>query len=348
MSKHLLLDLSFDICEKLFAKLKLKNFIVKQVFHWIYQKNIYDFNKMTNISLNNQKIIKQNFAIILAKIIDINIDKKHETFKFLVQFHDKNSIEMVVMKFGYGWTICLSSQVGCSMQCKFCASGMKIKKRDLTPGEFVMQYLLAKKYIFDHFHERITNIVIMGIGEPFDNFTNLVEALKIITNPYGMAIGPNHITVSTCGICPKILQLAKLMPKINLAVSLHAPNDAIRKQLMPINNAYNLNLLLRTCKKYCHLTKKRITFEYILLENINDHKTDAIELIKKLKGINCYVNLIPYNEINECKFARSKKINIFFSTLKQNKILVKIRQERGGTINAACGQLRIKYEDDRK
>lgn len=222
MPKHLLLDLSFDICEKIFAKLQLKKFIVKQVFHWIYQKNVYDFDKMTNISLNNQKIIKQNFAIILAKIIDINIDKKRETFKFLVQFHDKNSVEMVVMKFGYGWTICLSSQVGCSMQCKFCASGMKTKKRDLTPGEIVMQYLLAKKYIFDHFHEKIANIVIMGIGEPFDNFTNLIEALKIITNPYGMAIGPNHITISTCGICPKILQFAKLMPKINLAVSLHA------------------------------------------------------------------------------------------------------------------------------
>lgn len=225
---------------------------------------------------------------------------------------------------------------------------MKTKKRDLTPGEIVMQYLLAKKYIFDHFHEKIANIVIMGIGEPFDNFTNLIETLKIITNPYGMAIGPNHITVSTCGICPKILQFAKLMPKINLAVSLHAPNDTIRKQLMPISNAYNLNLLLRTCKKYCNLTKKRITFEYILLENINDHKMHALELIKKLKGINCYINLIPYNEISEYKFVRSEKIKFFFNILKQNKILVKIRQERGGAINAACGQLRIKYENDKK
>ena len=234
------------------------------------------------------------------------------------------------------------------MQCKFCASGIKIKKRNLTPSEFVVQYLLAKKYIFDRYHEKITNIVVMGIGEPFDNFTNLIEALKIITNPYGIAIGPNHITISTCGICPKILQLAKLMPKINLAVSLHASNDTIRNQLMPINNAYNLDLLLRTCKKYCNLTKKRITFEYILLENINDQQIHALELIKKIKGINCYVNLIPYNEINECKFGRSKKIKFFFNTLKQNKILVKIRQERGNTINAACGQLRMKYENDKK
>ena len=225
---------------------------------------------------------------------------------------------------------------------------MKIKKRDLTPSEFIMQYLLATKYIFDHFHEKITNIVIMGVGEPFDNFTNLIEALKIITCPHGLAIGPHHITISTCGICPKILQLAKLMPKINLAVSLHAPNNTIRKQLMPINNGYNLDLLLETCKKYCHLTKKRITFEYILFENINDRQIHALELIKKIKGINCYVNLIPYNEINECKFVRSKKIDIFFNTLKQNKILVKIRQERGRTINGACGQLRAKYESNKE
>ena len=230
------------------------------------------------------------------------------------------------------------------MQCKFCASGMKLKKRNLTPSEFVMQYLLAKKYIFDHFHEQIKNIVIMGIGEPFDNFTNLVLALKIITNPHGIALGPNHITISTCGICPQILQLAKLMPKINLAISLHAPNDKIRSKLMPINNAYNLNLLIQTCKKYCVLTKKRITFEYLLLENINDHKKLAFELIKKLEGINCYVNLIPYNKINGCGFTRSKKIKNFYDILKQNNILVKIRQERGSTINAACGQLRIEYE----
>lgn len=348
MSKQLFLDLSFDECEKLFTKLQLKKFVVKQVFHWIYQKNVYDFSKMTNISLNDQKIMKQNFEITLIKIINVNVDKKCETFKFLVQLYDENCIEMVVMKFNYGWTICLSSQVGCNMKCKFCASGIKMKKRDLTPSEFVVQYLLAKKYIFDRFHEQIKNIVIMGIGEPFDNFTNLLIALKIITNSYGLAIGPNHITISTCGICPKILQLAKLIPKINLAISLHAPNDKIRSKLMPINNAYNLNLLIKTCKKYCDLTKKRITFEYLLLENINDREKHAFELIKKLKGINCYVNLIPYNEINECKFTKSKKIKEFFNILKQNKILVKIRQERGSTINAACGQLRMKYEKIKK
>lgn len=341
MEKYSFLDLPFNECEKIFEQLQLKKFIVKQVFHWIYQKNVYDFDKMSNISLNSRKIIKQNFVISDAKIIKISKDEKKETFKFLLQFHDKDSIEMVAMHFNYGWSICISSQVGCSMQCKFCASGNKIKQRNLIPSEFILQYLIVKKYISNLCNKNIKNIVIMGIGEPFDNFDNLITALKIFTNPYGLAIGPKHITISTCGICPKILKLAELMPKINLAVSLHAPNDAIRNKLMPINKVYNFDSLIKTCKKYCVLTKKRITLEYLLLNDFNDHEKHALELIKKIKPLKCYVNLIPYNEIRKLNFTRSMKTKEFFNVLKQNKILVKIRQERGNTIDAACGQLRV-------
>lgn len=227
------------------------------------------------------------------------------------------------------------------MKCKFCASGNKTKVRNLKPSEFILQYILAKKYISNLFHKNITNIVIMGIGEPFDNFDNLITTLKIFTNPFGLAIGPKHITISTCGICPKILELAKLMPKINLAVSFHGPNDKIRSELMPINNVYNCDLLIKTCKKYCSLTKNRITLEYLLLDNVNDHEKHALELIKRIKGLNCYVNLIPYNQIQKSNFIRSAKIEKFFDILKRNQILVKIRQERGNAIEAACGQLRI-------
>ena len=329
---------SLQNLEDKLLSLGLKKYCAKQIFEWIYKKKVVAFEQMTNLSKNARQILTKNFSFDFLTISKISSDNKKETIKFLFKLHDDNYIETVVMHFNYGYSICLSTQVGC----KFCASGTNKKIRNLEPYEIVLQYLAAWKYLNKTSKINISNIVIMGIGEPFENYENLITALKIFINLYGLQIGQRHITVSTCGLIDKIIQFAKDMPQINLAISLHAANDTLRSSLMPINKIYNLNSLIETCKKYLKLTNRRLTFEYILLKNINDSKKDALDLIKLLKPLLCYVNLIPYNETNLCDYSRSNKINNFFNILNKNKLLATIRLERGSKIDAACGQLRIK------
>lgn len=333
---------SLQALEDKLLSLNLKKYNAKQIFEWIYKKKIFDFKQMTNLAKNTREVLDKNFIFNLLTIVKVSSDKKKEAIKFLFKLHDGNYIETVVMQFNYGYSICISTQVGCNMGCKFCASGANKKIRNLEPSEIVLQYLCAWQYLNKTKKINISNIVVMGIGEPFENYNNLIIALKTFINPFGLQIGQRHITVSTCGLIPKILHFAKDMPQVNLAISLHAANNNLRSSLMPINKVYNLNVLIETCKKYLKMTNRRLTFEYILLKNINDSQKDALALVKLLKPLLCYVNLIPYNETNLCNYSRSDKINNFFNILNKNRLLATIRLERGTKIDAACGQLRIK------
>ena len=242
----------------------------------------------------------------------------------------------------YGKSICVSSEVGCNMGCKFCESGRRKRVRGLEVYEMVEQILLVEEDIKD----RISHVVVMGIGEPFDNYDNLIDFIKIINSDFVLAIGARHITVSTCGIIPKIREFSNLDLQVNLAISLHAPNDEIRNKIMPINKAYPINELMKALKEYYSKTNRRITIEYVMLDSINDSDECAIELTKLLKGLNCYVNLIPYNETQNISFKRTKMIQIsrFYDILKKKGINVTIRREFGGSISAACGQLRSEEE----
>ena len=243
----------------------------------------------------------------------------------------------------YGNSLCISTQVGCNMGCKFCESGRLKKVRNLETHEMIEQILLVE----EECGKRISHVVIMGIGEPFDNYDNLIKFIEIINNPKGIELGSRHITVSTCGVVPKIKEFMNLPYQVNLAISLHAPNDEIRNTIMPINKAYPIPVLINTLKEYIQKTNRRVTFEYILLDQVNDTSECARELANLVKGMNCYINLIPYNETNNISYKRTKSENItnFYDILKKNKINVTIRREYGSKISAACGQLRSKKED---
>ncbi len=336
---------NFDLesLTKFLEKHDLKPFVAKQIFNWVYQKNVFSFDLMSNISKGNKDKLSHLITFGSLKIVKILQDK--ETVKFLFQLEDKNFIETVIMKFDYGYSVCVSTQVGCNMGCKFCASGTHKKIRNLYAAEIVLQVLQANQWLKEYQNAKLTNVVVMGIGEPLDNLDNVITALKIITNQQAIGIGSRHITVSTCGLCNKILAFAKALPQINLAISLHAPNNKIRNKLMPINKAYPLAKLIPICKQYLQLTNRRLTFEYILLDGINDSNECALELVKLLKGLLCYVNLIPYNETYLSDFKRSKNIKQFFAILNKNKLQATIRLERGTKISAACGQLRIQHHE---
>ena len=245
------------------------------------------------------------------------------------------------MKHNYGNSVCISTQVGCNMNCLFCESGKFKKVRNLTVSEMVLQVLMVE----DDLDERISSVVLMGIGEPLDNYDNVINFIKIINENKGLKIGIRHITLSTCWIIPKIEQLIEEKIDINLAISLHAPNNEIRNKIMPINKVYDINLLISSIKNYINKTNRRVTFEYIMLDSVNDSDKCALELSKLVKGINCYINLIPYNKTsNEALNATKKdKILRFYDILKKNNINVTIRREFGSNIDGACGQLRSKY-----
>jgi 23S rRNA (adenine2503-C2)-methyltransferase len=275
------------------------------------------------------------------KIVDVQEDE--DVNKYLFELSDGEHIEAVLMRHDYGNSVCVSSQVGCNMGCRFCESGRRKKVRNLETYEMVLQILMIEKLL----GERISHVVVMGIGEPFDNYDNLIKFFTIINHPKGLAIGARHITVSTCGLVPKILEFSDFPLQINLAVSLHAPNNEIRNQIMPINKAYPIEKVMEALKIYLIKTNRRLTFEYILLKDINDSDQCAIELSKLIKGMNCYVNLIPYNETNNIDFKRTNTVQImrFYDILKKNNVSVTIRREFGGNISAACGQLRSKKEE---
>lgn len=324
----------------------IKPFVSKQIFNWLYQNLCSSFFEMQNISKKNQELLDANFSIKPLDQILYQHDKEDDTYKFLYALEDDNKIETVVMTFNYGVSICVTTQVGCNMGCTFCASGLLKKVRNLTAGEIVSQLVNAQRFINNKSQKRISHLVVMGIGEPFDNFKNLITALNIFKDPNGFGLGPRNMTVSTCGIISKFKDFALLQPKVNLAISLHAPNDKIRSEIMPINKAVSIDKLLAASREYLKLTNRRLTFEYILIDKINDSVANAEELAQKLKGLLCYVNLIPYNPVFENGYSRSsnERIKAFYTTLKKLKIQCTVRLERGSKIDAACGQLRAKHE----
>ena len=262
-------------------------FRASQVFDWLYIKRVNSFDEMTNIKKDLIKYLKDNFNMDKLKLLEVQSDI--DVKKYLFELYDGNKIEAVLMNHDYGNSLCISTQVGCNMGCKFCESGRLKKVRNLNAFELVLQILMVEEDI----KERISHIVLMGIGEPFDNYDNFMKFVKIVNDPKGINIGIRHITVSTCGIVPKIKEFTKENIGVNLAISLHAPTDEIRDKIMPINKAYKINDIMEAIKEYINVTNRRVTFEYILLKDINDTSDCALKLAKLLKGINCYVNLIP-------------------------------------------------------
>lgn len=327
--------------EQYFLDLGEKKFKATQVFEWLYEKRVSSFEEMSNVKKSVIQVLQRDYVMEPLKIMDILTDV--DVHKYLFQLSDGEKVEAVLMKHDYGNSICVSTQVGCNMGCTFCESGRLKKRRNLEAYEMVLQLLMVE----EHLGERISHVVLMGIGEPFDNYENVMKFIDIINHPKGMAIGARHITISTCGIIPKIKEFMKEKRQVNLAISLHAPNDALRSRLMPINKAYPLTELIPVLKEYVNETHRRLTFEYIMLKGINDQKVHAIELAKLLRGINCYVNLIPYNETSHIEYEKSSKERIlqFYDTLKKEKINVTIRREFGSKVMAACGQLRSHYEE---
>ncbi|MDR3598220.1 23S rRNA (adenine(2503)-C(2))-methyltransferase RlmN [Clostridium sp.] len=312
----------------------------QQILSWVY-KGVNEFDGMKNMPKALIIKLNENFVISLPQIIEVYKSNSDGTEKFLLGFEDGNLIESVLMRYKHGNSICISTQVGCAMGCKFCASTIEGKVRNLTTGEILAQVLVVQNYI----NERISNIVLMGSGEPLDNYDNVIKFLEVVSAEYGLNIGQRHITLSTCGIVPKIYELADKDFSITLAISLHAFSDEKRKEIMPIANKYSIKQILEACRYYISKTNRRITFEYALVRDVNDNKEDAKALGNLLKGMLCHVNLIPVNEIKENTFKRSsqKSIDDFSEMLKNHGIEVTIRREMGSDINAACGQLRRSY-----
>lgn len=334
-------DLTLEDMEKFFLDNNSKKFHALQLFSWLYEKRVNSYDEITNISHEMIDKIKTNYSIERLKIVDIQEDT--DVCKYLFELFDGEHIEAVLMRHDYGNSICVSSQVGCNMGCKFCESGRRKRVRNLKTSEMVLQILMIEELL----KERISHVVVMGIGEPFDNYDNLINFFKIINHPKGLAIGARHITVSTCGIVPKIYEFSEFPLQINLAISLHAPNNEIRNKIMPINKVYNIEEVMKAIKVYLKKTNRRVTFEYILLKGFNDSDECALELAKLVKNVNCYINLIPYNETNNIDFHRTNTIQImrFYDILKKNSVNVTIRKEFGSKISAACGQLRSKKEE---
>ncbi|MBE6160001.1 MAG: 23S rRNA (adenine(2503)-C(2))-methyltransferase RlmN [Lactobacillales bacterium] len=334
-------DYTLEELEEYFISIGEKKFKAIQLFEWLYKKRVDDFDLMSNIKIDTLNKLKSEFEIGKLEIIKKQEDK--DVVKYLFNLNDNNKVEAVLMLHDYGNSLCVSTQVGCNMGCSFCESGRLKKVRNLSTYEMVMQILKIEEDL----NLRISHVVLMGIGEPFDNYDNVIRFIKIINSGKGIDIGARHITVSTCGIVPKIEEFIKDGNQINLAISLHAPNNEIRDKIMKINKVYKIEELIKVLKKYIEKTNRRVTFEYILLDNVNDSKECAIELSKLLKGMNCYVNLIPYNETSHIEYKKSSKEKImnFYDTLKKNNINVTIRREFGSKVDAACGQLRANYEE---
>ncbi len=319
-----------------FININEKKFKADQLFDWLYKKRVVNFDLMNNLNKNVISKLKNDFIINNILILKKDIGK--DVCKYLFKLHDDEKIEAVLMYHDYGISLCISTQVGCNMSCSFCESGRLKKRRNLEVCEMVLQILEIEKDI----KNRISHIVLMGIGEPFDNYDNVIKFINIINDNKGIDIGARHITISTCGIIPKIIEFSNLKLQVNLAISLHAPNNELRNLIMPINRVYSLDNLMNAVKEYINKTNRRVTFEYIMLKGVNDNKECALELCKLLKNMNCYVNLIPYNETNNIQYKRSDMniLNEFYDILKKNNICVTIRKEFGGLVSAACGQLR--------
>lgn len=319
-----------------------KSFRAEQIFDWLYTKRVTSFEDMTNLSKQLRERMESAFTLTTLKTI-IQQQSSDGTIKFLFELHDGYSIETVLMRHDYGNSVCVTTQVGCRIGCTFCASTLGGLKRNLEAGEIVAQVVKVQQAL-DETDERVSSVVIMGIGEPFDNFDHMLSFLKIINHDKGLNIGARHITVSTSGIIPKIYKFADENMQINFAISLHAPNSELRSRLMPINRAYKLPDLMDAIRYYINKTGRRVSFEYGLFGGVNDQVEHAEELARLIKGLKCHVNLIPVNYVPERDYVRTPKEQIikFEKTLKNHGVNVTVRREQGHDIDAACGQLRAK------
>lgn len=335
-------DMTREDLEKYFENIGEKKFKAVQVFDWLYKKRVKSFDEFTNVKKGIIEKLKEDFEFEKPNIIKIQNGK--DVHKYLFELKDGEKVEAVLMNHDYGNSLCVSSQVGCNMGCAFCESGRLKKRRNLKVHEMVTQILSVE----ENENVRISHVVLMGIGEPFDNYDNVMKFIDIINDDYGIGIGARHITVSTCGIVPKIREFSNEKRQVNLAISLHAPNDEIRDRIMNINKVYNIEQLISAVRDYLKVNNRKVTFEYIMIKGINDSEKCALELSKLLRGMNAYVNLIPYNETSHIEFTSSPKENImkFYDVLKKNKINVTIRREFGSEVDAACGQLRSKFEEE--
>lgn len=339
MLKKNIKNFDIDSLKVELEKIGEKKYRAEQIFKWLFQVNVQSFDEMTNLSIELRNKLEELFVVGCFKI-EKKLVSKDGTKKYLfdIQDDDHNMIESVLMEYHHGYSVCVSSQVGCKMGCKFCASTGIPFGRNLEPGEIVEQILAIER---DE-NIKISNIVFMGIGEPLDNFDNVMKAISIINDPKGLNIGARHISVSTSGIVPKIYELADKHLQCTLSVSLHSSNNTTRSSMMPINNRYPIETLMEACKYYIAKTNRRISFEYALAKDNNDNIQDAKELVNLLHGMLCHVNLIPINKIDNDKYQKSTNENIirFRDYLNDHGIVATIRRELGSDISAACGQLR--------
>lgn len=332
-----ILDLTLEELSDWMKNNNESSFRAAQVNDWIY-KRIYNFNDMKNLSQSLKEKLNDNFYIGIYEIVSKYESNDKNTIKYLFRLNDGNVIESVLMKYDYGNSVCLSTQVGCRMGCNFCASTIGGKVRDLSAGEILGEILT----IIKDTGENISNIVLMGTGEPFDNYENVIKFLLLVNSKKGLNIGQRHITLSTCGLVPEIKRFAHENLQVTLAISLHSPFDDLRKEMMPIANKYSIDELIESCKYYTKVTNRRVTFEYSLVKGKNDSKEHALALARLLKNMLCHVNLIPVNQVIEREYIRPSKetITAFKNILQKNKIETTVRKEMGTDINAACGQLR--------
>ena len=324
-----------------FSDMGEKAFRAKQVYEWLHVRQVESFEEMTNLSKTLRERLDETCRIITLRKEQVQISKLDGTRKYLFLLEDGNVIESVLMKYKHGNSVCISSQVGCRMGCRFCASTLDGLERNLRPSEMLDQIYRIQK----DSGERVSNVVVMGSGEPFDNFDNLIKFEQLLTDENGLNISARNLTVSTCGIVPNIYRLADMKLQLTLAISLHAPNDERRKALMPIANKYSIAEIMEACRYYINKTGRRVTFEYSLVKGENDTDECAEELSELVKGMNCHINLIPVNPIKERNFKQSDidRINKFKNKLEKNRINVTIRREMGRDIDGACGQLRKSY-----
>ena len=335
-------DFTLEELENYLIENGFKKFNATQLIEWIYEKKVYDFHNMTNLSKKLIEFLSTNFVIEKPKVVQVETSQLAN--KYLLELKDSNKIECVLMNHDYGYSLCVSSQVGCNMGCSFCESGRLKKVRDLELHELIGQIICVQEYE----NIRIDSIVVMGIGEPFDNFKNIKRFISVVTHNKMIAIGQRHLTISTCGLVPKIYEFADLETGVNLAISLHAPNNEIRDKIMKVNRAYKIEDVMKALDYYIEKTNRRVTIEYIMLAGINDTDDCARELAKLIKGKLMYVNLIPYNETTHFELKRSNdfKIKSFYDILKSNNVNVTIRKEMGGNLSAACGQLRANAQKE--
>lgn len=336
-----ILSLEFEKLEREVIALSEAKFRASQLFGWLHEKRVKSFDEMTNLSASLRDKLNERFYINQISVSKRLASNKDNTVKYLYELSDKNHIETVLMEYDHGTSLCISTQVGCKMGCKFCASTIAGFKRNLTPSEMLLQIYETEKLE----GKKVQSLVLMGIGEPLDNFDNVISFLRLLSDKRGKNLSLRHVSLSTCGIVPRIKELAELELGITLSVSLHAANDSTRSKIMPVNNKYSISELIKACKEYFSKTGRRISFEYSVIDGVNDKRKNAEEIYKLLGGFNCHINIIPVNKIKERSFTSNRKsANAFKKYLEDFGMNATVRRTLGSDIDAACGQLRREYE----